>query len=95
MNRYRPLYLAAYDISSPSRLSHALRILLDYAQGRQKSVFECPLNLKERQALLDRMTSVLNLDEDRFALVRMDRSCASHCLGKAVPLEQGNCFYVG
>lgn len=90
-----PLYLAAYDISSPSRLHQALHILLDYAMGRQKSVFECPLGPRQHTELLDRIQAVIDPAEDRFALVRMNRNCASYTLGKAVSLPQGNCFYIG
>lgn len=89
------LYLAAYDISSPSRLHQALHILLDYALGRQKSVFECPLTPAAHQELLGRIQDVLDPRNDRFALIRMDRHCASHSLGKAVPLQSGDYFYIG
>ena len=89
------LYLAAYDISSPVRLRQALHVLLDYAMGRQKSVFECPLNPADRQELLERISDILDPREDRFALVRMGQQCASHTLGRAVPLPQGSFYYIG
>lgn len=89
------LYLAAYDIRSPSRLRQALHVLLDYALGRQKSVFECPLVQGDVTQLLQRVSDILDLDEDRFALIRLDRRAATYTLGKAVPLEQDGFFYVG
>jgi len=89
------LYLAAYDISSPSRLRQALRILLDYSLGRQKSVFECPLDSGEPAQLLARIEQVIDPLEDRFALVRLDRRCATHALGRGVSIELGNLFYIG
>lgn len=89
------LYLAAYDIRSPARLRQALHVLLDYALGRQKSVFECPLTQTDQQELLHRVHEVIDDGEDRFALVRLDRHCATYTLGKAVPLGDKNIFYVG
>lgn len=88
-------YLAAYDIRNPRRLRQALHVLRDYALGRQKSVFECPLDGHEPTQLLKRMAQVMDLERDRFALLRLDSRCASHALGKGVPLQQDNMFYVG
>jgi CRISPR-associated protein Cas2 len=89
------LYLAAYDIQSPSRLRQALHVLLDYALGRQKSVFECPMTPAQQRELISRVEQVIDPDEDRFALIRLDRRSASHTLGKAVPLDDDQFFYLG
>ena len=89
------LYLAAYDISSPRRLRLALKILRDYALGRQKSVFECPLEENEVDQLVTRVEEVIDTEEDRFALIRLDRRCASQVLGRGVPIETGDIFYLG
>ncbi len=89
------LYLAAYDIRSPRRLRQALRVLLDYALGRQKSVFECPLEGSEPSELIRRIEDVIDPSEDRFALIRLDRRCATHALGRGVTIELGNMFYIG
>ncbi|MEN8133110.1 MAG: CRISPR-associated endonuclease Cas2 [Pseudomonadota bacterium] len=89
------LYLAAYDIRDPSRLRHALDVLLDFALGRQKSVFECPLDGNEPSELIERIQAVIDPDEDRFALVRLDRRCKTHALGRGVAVELGNLFYIG
>ncbi|MDS4025596.1 MAG: CRISPR-associated endonuclease Cas2 [Candidatus Contendobacter sp.] len=55
----RDLYLAAYDVTDPERLQAALHVLKGYACGRQKSVFECFLTERERQALVDEVRAVL------------------------------------
>lgn len=89
------LYLAAYDISSPRRLRLALIVLRDYALGRQKSVFECPLEEHEVNEMVHRVEEVIDTEEDRFALIRLDRRCTSHVLGCGVPIETGNIFYLG
>lgn len=91
----RSLYLAAYDISGPSRLRKALHVLLDYAEGRQKSVFECRLTTAEVNELLGRIQDVIDLDEDRFALVRLDDRCKHQALGKGVVPTQDEYYYIG
>ena len=65
----RDFYLAAYDVTDPERLQAALHVLKGYACGGQKSVFECFLTGRERQALLVEMRGVLEVREDRFLLL--------------------------
>lgn len=64
----RKLYLAAYDIANPRRLRRVHHVVLDYASGGQKSAYECWLSGYERDELLDRVKSEMDLDEDRFCL---------------------------
>lgn len=91
----RQLYIAAYDIASPSRLRKALRILRAYASGGQKSVFECYLNLTEKRQLLASMECLIVPDEDRFLLILLDGHGEVRTLGRAVPPQDGEFFYVG
>jgi CRISPR-associated protein Cas2 len=67
----RTLYLAAYDITDPSRLRRALHVLRDYATGGQKSVFECFLTPAEKQELETRMNELLDHEADRFFTLRL------------------------
>ncbi len=62
-------YIAAYDISSPRRLRGALKILLSYAIGRQKSVFECELDVHCWDELHTRMEELIDPAEDRFMIL--------------------------
>ena len=80
----RTLHIAAYDISDDRRLRDALRILKGYASGRQKSVFECFLSEAEKDHLIDRVRGVIDSEEDRFLLLRLDRRSKILTLGKAV-----------
>lgn len=81
----RKLFLAAYDVSDPKRLRQAHRVLRDYATGGQKSVFECFLNEREREALLQEMASVIDIQEDRFFLLNLDRRTRVLSLGIGEP----------
>jgi len=91
----RDLYIAAYDVSDDARLRDALRVLKGYASGRQKSVFECFLTEAEKRVLVAEVEAVLDRDEDRFFLVRLEPRGTVHTLGKAVrPLDLA-WYYVG
>lgn len=91
----RQLYLAAYDISCNRRLRKMLYVLRGYALGGQKSVFECFLTPAEKAQLLEEVAQVIDLDEDRFILLRLVGAKHVHTLGKAIPPQDGSFFYVG
>jgi len=91
----RVLHIAAYDVSNPVRMREALQILKGYASGRQKSVFECFLTAAERRELLARMRGLLDPDEDRFLILRLDPRGKIRTRGKAVKPQDPPWFYVG
>ncbi len=91
----RNLYIAAYDITHPSRLRDGLQVLRDYASGRQKSVFECFLSEGEKRVLLTQMRALLDPEEDRFFLLRLDPRGKLRTLGKAIKPQDPSWFYVG
>lgn len=91
----RDLYLAAYDISEPRRLTAALKLARAYATGGQKSVHELYLTPAERSSLVEDMSVLMNLDTDRFLLLRLDPRSRVHTLGKAVVPSDPDYFYVG
>jgi CRISPR-associated protein Cas2 len=82
----RHLYLAAYDICEPRRLRAARLLTRPYAAGGQKSVHEVLLTPAERQALVQAMRLLIDLDTDRFMLLRLDLRSQVQVLGKAVAL---------
>ena len=91
----RTLHLACYDISEPRRLSAALKLTRAYATGGQKSVHELYLTVAERSTLVDDMSVLMDLDTDRFLLLRLDPRSRVHTLGKAVAPSDPDYFYVG
>ncbi|MEZ5592592.1 MAG: CRISPR-associated endonuclease Cas2 [Gammaproteobacteria bacterium] len=92
---HRRLYLAAYDISCPQRLSQGLRVLKGYACGGQKSVFECFLTAAERRALLAEMEEVIEPRDDRFLLLPLAGDRTVRTLGIALQPEDPAYYYVG
>jgi CRISPR-associated protein Cas2 len=91
----RALHIAAYDISDDGRLRDALKILKGYASGRQKSVFECFLTASERETLLSQVRGVIDEEEDRFVLLRLETRGKFRVLGRAVKPVDPPWFYIG
>ncbi len=91
----RQLHIAAYDIADDRRLREALKLLKGYASGRQKSVFECFLTAAERNALLAGVETLLDADEDRFVLLRLEPRGKTRVRGKGIKPADPPWFYVG
>ena len=91
----RSLFIAAYDVASPSRLRQVHRMVKAYATGGQKSVFECFLAPLERRTLLVQARELINEREDRFALLRVEERAAPVLLGIATPAADPHFYYVG
>ncbi len=91
----RDFYLAAYDVSSPRRLAAALALVRGYTTGGQKSVHEIYLTPGARHELLHNMALLLDEDEDRFFLLRLDPSARTYALGVAAKPADPDYFYVG
>ena len=92
---HRQLHLVAYDIAAASRLRKALRAVRDYALGGQKSVFECFLSAAEREDLKRRLDALIDQDEDRFFILRLDPRGRTRTLGRGRPPIDPSWFYMG
>lgn len=90
----RRLFLAGYDVTDPNRLRRAHRILRAYATGGQKSVFECFLTDRERKTLLRDVAAVIDPDEDRFFIVRLDKRARVYTFGVGRPPVDFPIFFV-
>ena len=93
--KQRMLYLAAYDVRDPARLREALKIVRHFASGGQKSVFECFLDEREKQSLVIEMEGLLDLEEDRFFLLRLDPRGKVRTLGIGVKPVEPLFYYLG
>lgn len=91
----RALYIAAYDVSEPARLRKVHHVVKRFATGGQKSVFECFLTPSERKVLLADVRAVLDEDEDRLALLRVEERARPMLLGIAAPAGDPDFYYVG
>ena len=91
----RVLYIAAYDVAEPSRLRKVHQVVKRFATGGQKSVFECFLTPSEREELLAEARALIDEDEDRLALLRIEERAQPVLLGIATPAVDPEFFYVG
>ncbi len=62
-------YIVSYDISNPGRLRKVHRIVRDYGDALQLSVFVCQLHDKDRAVLEARLRDVLHHAEDQVIFV--------------------------
>ena len=91
----RVLYIAAYDVSKPARLRKVHHVVKRFATGGQKSVFECFLTPSEREVLLAEVRAILDENEDRLALLRVEERARPMLLGIATPAGDPDFYYVG
>ncbi|ABM61407.1 CRISPR-associated endonuclease Cas2 [Halorhodospira halophila] len=91
----RKLYLAAYDVRCPRRLSRAVRVIKGYASGGQKSAYECWLTPAEHKALHTEMAQVIDPTEDQFALLPLEPRRPLVTLGAAEVPADPDFFYFG
>lgn len=91
----RVLYIAAYDVSEPSRLRKVHHVVKRFATGGQKSVFECFLTPSEREELLAEAGAIIDEDEDRLMLFRVEERAQPVLLGTAKPVADPDFVYVG
>jgi len=91
----RQLYLVAYDVADAKRLRNALNCVRAYATGGQKSVHECWLTEAERHQLIESSQSILDPQEDRFLLIRLDPRQPITTLGCAIEPSDPAWFYIG
>lgn len=64
----RRRYIVTYDICDPKRLRETYKILRNYGDHLQLSVFECLLNDMERTRLEDALREAIHANEDQVLL---------------------------
>jgi CRISPR-associated protein Cas2 len=92
-NRF--LLLAAYDVVCPRRLAAALHVVTGYAQGGQKSAYECWTSNAERQQLGVEIAAVLDPRFDRWALIPLGHKPRVRVLGRARAPVDPPVFFIG
>jgi CRISPR-associated protein Cas2 len=65
----RRRYLVTYDVSDAKRLRRTYRVMHGFGEPVQYSVFMCDLSKVERQMMRERLTTLLNLREDRVLII--------------------------
>ncbi|MGL4854294.1 MAG: CRISPR-associated endonuclease Cas2 [Lentisphaeria bacterium] len=71
------LHLVAYDIRKPARLTKVAKICLDYGLRVEYSVFECDLSTEHFNELWQRLTDVIDHEEDTILAYKICNSCVT------------------
>jgi CRISPR-associated protein Cas2 len=79
----RTLFLICYDVSNPQRLYRVRKYLLGFKVGGQKSFFECWLTPAELREVRYKLTTLLDLAEDRAHIFQLDSRMKCDLLGLA------------
>ena len=79
----RTLYLVAYDVCDPKRLSRVGRYFHGYRVAGQKSVPEIWVTPAELQRIRADMGRLLDAQADRLQLIALDPRMRRRCLGQA------------
>lgn len=61
----RLLYIVTYDICDDKRLRSVFGLMRGYGDHMQYSVFRCELSDQERAELIEKLSQILNHDEDQ------------------------------
>jgi CRISPR-associated protein Cas2 len=79
----RKKYLICYDVRDPARLRRVHRIVRDFAAPVQFSVFEAELRPEELENLLQSLTELIDLDQDRIGIYPLPNGQQKISLGSA------------
>ncbi|MDR0776276.1 MAG: CRISPR-associated endonuclease Cas2 [Azonexus sp.] len=88
MDTRRDLYLIAYDVRNPRRLSKIHRFLTGFKVGGQKSVFEIWATTAELRHIRAQLEAILTADEDRIHILALDPRMKPRCFGRAATFGQ-------
>jgi CRISPR-associated protein Cas2 len=69
------IYLVSYDIPDDKRRTRLAKAIKDFGDRVQYSVFECILDDMLFEQMADRITSIIDVNEDSVRIYRMCGSC--------------------
>ncbi len=83
----KPLYLVAYDISSPRRLRNVASTYEDFGFRRQFPVFVCRLTATDLVQLKSRLYEIIDLGMDQVIFVPLCARCSEQIEALGRPTE--------
>jgi len=86
----------SYDIPDNLRRNHLSKILLDYGERKQESLFEARLSDSQFQTLLLRIKKTMNEQEDNIRIYYLCNSCLGKTImfGKTETIQAEPDFYI-
>lgn len=91
----RVLYIVAYDVCDERRLAQVRNFLKGYSTGGQKSVYECFLTDGDLNEVVAGLLGIVDLNEDRVHILRLDGRSRTHTLGIALQPKDPAYYYFG
>lgn len=76
MTRAPQVYIIAYDIVGPGRLRAVYKTMRGFGDHLQYSVFRCVLSDLQLAKLRDRLTAIIDPDEDQVMFVPLGKADA-------------------
>ena len=77
--------IIAYDISSSRRREKAARLLMDFGERIQYSVFECELTPARLESVRQRLAAVINPRTDRIHFYPLCQTCFGRATSIGAP----------
>jgi CRISPR-associated protein Cas2 len=84
----RTLYLIAYDIADPKRLTRVHKLLNGWKVSGQKSFYECWMTPGERAQVMREVADLIEPGEDRIHLFQLDPRQEPRCYGTATHFDE-------
>lgn len=89
------LFLVAWDIRCDRRRTAVRKVTALFAAGGQKSAYECWLTPDQRDRLCLKLERLIDCNEDRLLILRLDPRWPVNCLGCAVPPGLADIVFIG
>ncbi len=89
----RRRYMVAYDVSDAKRLRKTYRTMHGFGDPVQYSLFVCDLSATEKQLMVERLSQLLNLSEDRVLIADLGetgsaRASAIDVIGRQLEVDK-------
>jgi CRISPR-associated protein Cas2 len=91
------MYLViSYDIPDNLRRNHLSRVLSDFGERKQESLFEARLSESQFQSLLIRINKTIKIPEDDVRIYFLCHNCLEKTMvwGKSGPIQNDPDFYI-
>lgn len=88
--------IVAYDIKDDKRRNRVAKTMKDYGTRVQYSVFECNMEYKILEEMKDRLSAVIDTEEDNIRIYKLCNACKGsiHVFGSGKVTEDEDVYIV-
>lgn len=88
-------YLGMYDVSCPKLRFAIFKVLSAYGIHQQKSVFECRVNLDQKQQIIEQLSILTHEQSKRILLIKIfPQHPQTVMFGAAKRMPGSHCLYI-